>query len=433
MLIWLLIAILVVPQGLDFQGINGIPTSSDMLSRVTWLVLLGSGLYLVGRNLGRARTFARNMNPFLWMFLGLAAASWLWSIEPSITLRRVLRVVTIFLVCMSFATLGWQPKRYQELMRSVLTWLCGISIVFVILVPDQAIHFQKNAELNGAWHGITIGKNVLGSLASSCAILWLHGWMSKEVRPTKAAAGIAIAVICLAGTRSATSILATVFALGFMLILLRSPGTLRRYMPYLVGIFASIVLLYCVAVLRLVPGLDIILSPITALTGKDLTFTGRTAIWEILNEHIRLNPWFGSGYGAYWKGPDPSSPSFVMLTRLYFYPTEGHNGYLDVINDLGAVGGFVLLGYFITYIRRALTLMKTNRHLGGLFLTLIFRGFIADMSESHWFISLSIDFALMTIATMALDRSLQLSTEQAPAQPARSTTPRPARARSLSG
>jgi O-antigen ligase len=122
-----------------------------------------------------------------------------------------------------------------------------------------------------------------------------------------------------------------------------------------------------------------------------------------------------------------------MLTRLYFYPTEGHNGYLDVINDLGAVGGFVLLGYFITYIRRALTLMKTNRHLGGLFLTLIFRGFIADMSESHWFISLSIDFALMTIATMALDRSLQLSTEQAPAQPARSTTPRPARARSLSG
>jgi len=191
-----------------------------------------------------------------------------------------------------------------------------------------------------------------------------------------------------------------------MLILLRSPGTLRRYMPYLVAVFAAIILIYCLAVLRLVPGMEVLLQPISMVTGKDLTFSNRTAIWDVLNEHIRLSPWFGSGYGAYWVGPVPTSPSYVMMTRLYFYPTEAHNGYLDVINDLGAVGALCLLGYFARYVRQALLMMRFDRHQGGLYLTLLFRGFIADMSESHWFLCLSADFVIMSLATAALARGL---------------------------
>jgi O-antigen ligase len=95
-----------------------------------------------------------------------------------------------------------------------------------------------------------------------------------------------------------------------------------------------------------------------------------------------------------------------MITRLYFYPTEGHNGYLDVINDLGWIGGLCLLGYFINYMRQALMMMRFDRYQGGLYLTLLFRGFMADMSESHWFLSLSVDFIIMTLATTALARGL---------------------------
>jgi len=97
------------------------------------------------------------------------------------------------------------------------------------------------------------------------------------------------------------------FAVMFMLILLRSPGSLRRYMPYLVGLFATLTLIYalrCCGWFRH----GNFLKPIVTLTGKDLTFTGRTAIWDILNEHIRLRPFLGSGYGAYWAGATPTSP-----------------------------------------------------------------------------------------------------------------------------
>jgi exopolysaccharide production protein ExoQ len=405
-LVWLLIAILVVPQGLDFQGINGMPTSSDLLSRVVWLVLLGGGALTVFSRFARAREFVRTVNPFIWVFFALATASIVWSIEPAITGRRILRLVTILLVCTGFAITAWNPRRLQELLRSIMTWLLIASVIFVITNPELALHLSNQAELKDAWHGITIGKNVLGSVASTTIVLWLHGWLSKQVAAFKAACGIGVAALCLIMSRSATSLMATAFAVGFMLILLRSPGSLRRYLPYLVAGFAALILIYCLAILRLVPGLDIILTPIVALTGKDLTFTGRSAIWEILNEHIRLRPWLGTGYGAYWIGRLPSSPSYEMFTRLYFYPTEGHNGYLDVINDLGIAGGVCLLGYFAAYVRQALQLMRLDRYQGGLYLTMLFRGFIADMSESHWFLVLSLDFAVMTLATMALARSL---------------------------
>jgi len=405
-LLSILVTIMIVPQGFDYEGINGFPTSSDTMTRVTWLALLFGSAFVLAQRFARVKVMVRWLNPFFVAFLLLAAASILWSIEPSISIRRVMRALTIVMVCVAFTLVGWHAKRFQNAVRPIMTVVLVASLIFVMVDPDLAVHHSNQVELIDTWHGITMGKNVLGSFASVSIVLWLHGWLAKEVKPMIAVCGLALGSGMLIMTRSATSLMATVFAAGFMLILLRAPGSMRRYMPYLVGMFAILILIYALAVLRLVPGMDIFLKPITMFTGKDLTFSGRTAIWDVLNEHIRLRPWLGTGYGAYWIGSLPSSPSFEMLTRLYFYPSEGHNGYLDVINDLGYVGCFVLLGYFASFLRQALRMMRFDRYQGGLYLTLLFRGFIADMSESHWFLCLSADFVFMTLATAALARGL---------------------------
>jgi len=405
-LLWICIIVMIVPQGFDYQGVNGMPTSSDVVNRFTWLFLLGASIVCLGVHLKRTLILARWLNRFFLAFLVLGVLSIAWSIDPGLTARRALRAGTIAMICMGFTLVGWHAKRFQNVVRPILTTVLLSSVVFVLLDPEDAIHHTAQAELLDAWRGITMGKNVLGSFASVNVVLWLHAWLSKDTKTAPAVAGMALGVFTLVMTRSATSVMSTAFAVIFMLILLRSPGSLRRYMPYLVGFFATVTLIYALAVLRLVPGMEIFLQPIVTLTGKDLTFTGRTAIWEILNEHIRLRPLLGSGYGAYWAGATPTSPSYEMLTRLYFYPTEGHNGYLDVINDLGLVGGLCLLGYFANYVRQALTMMRFDRYQGGLYLTLLFRGFMADMSESHWFLSLSVDFIIMTLATTALARGL---------------------------
>jgi O-antigen ligase len=159
-------------------------------------------------------------------------------------------------------------------------------------------------------------------------------------------------------------------------------------------------------VLNLVPGLSFVLKPITMLTGKDLTFSNRTAIWDIIKEHIGSSPLLGTGYGAYWIGSLFRSPSFEMTRRLYFYPTEGHNGYLDVINDLGFVGFLVLLAYLTTYLRQGLRLYATVRSQGALYLALFFQQLIANLSESRWFNVLSLEFVIMTLATLCMGRIL---------------------------
>ena len=402
---------MVVPQGLEYTSSDSpMPLSSDLWSRSIWLVLLFGGFFLVARHGTRSLLLFRTLNPFLLVFLALATVSVIWSIEPSVTLRRVSRIVTILLVCMGFTVVGWHAKRFQNVTRTLLTGLLIGSVIFIYAYPEIAIHHNVgHPELMDAWHGLTTGKNIFGSLAGTTVLLWFHAWLSKNAKFFPALFGSALAITCLVMSNSSTSLMSTIFAVVFMLILLRSPGSMRKVMPYLVALFAALILIYALAILHLVPGLDVILEPIVMFTGKDLTFTGRTDIWFVLNQHIHLRPWLGTGYGAYWVGPLPTSPSYEMLTRLFFYPTEGHNGYLDVVNDLGLVGGLCLLGYFASYVRSALRLMNSDRYQGGLYLTLLFRGFIADMSESHWFSVLSVDFVVMTLATTALCRSLYQS------------------------
>ncbi len=257
-----------------------------------------------------------------------------------------------------------------------------------------------------AWHGITTGKNLLGSLAGCAFILWLHGLLTGETGRLASLANMGLAGLCLVMCRSSTSLMSTAFAALFVILLLRPPGVMRKQMPYFVGLFATAVLVYALAVLNILPGLSGILTPIASITGKDLTFSGRTNIWYVLKLHISQHPLLGTGYEAYWIGPVPTSPSFEMIKMLWFYPTEGHNGYLDVINDLGYVGLICLLAYFVVYLRQGLELMHMEKARGALYLALIFRAFLADMSESHWFSVTSIDFVIFTLATFSLAREL---------------------------
>jgi exopolysaccharide production protein ExoQ len=411
----LLFTIMTVPLGFDYRGGGSTnPSEGDTFSLTSWLVLLFGSGYLVIRNRRQVRELLTKVNrPFLY-FIVLATLSVLWSIEPAITLKRIVRLYIIVLVSIAFASVGWRPRRFEKSLRILLFLLLAASVVFCYEAPELAIHHEQL--LINSWHGITTGKNVLGSLASCAFILWLHGLLTGETGRITAIANMALAGVCLVMCRSSTSLMATVFASFFVLLLLRPPGLMRRQMPYFVGFFATAVLIYALAVLNIVPGMSMILTPISMITGKDLTFSGRTNIWYVLKLHMREHPLLGTGYEAYWIGPVPSSPSYEMVRWLWFYPTEGHNGYLDVMNDLGYIGGICLFAYFLRYLRQGLDLMRLEKARGALYLALIFRAFLADMSESHWFSVTSIDFVIFTLATFSLARELLWQSEGSPGQ-----------------
>jgi exopolysaccharide production protein ExoQ len=403
-----LIVFMIVPEGFNYDRDvgTGMPTEGSPVSRIVWLTLLAFGFITVMRKPGQTKALLREINPFYLAFIALAALSVLWSFDPGVSLRRFIRALTFFLDSMALALLAWRTTRFQSVVRPVLTIMLVGSIVFGIVSPKLAIEQRAQAELVGAWHGLAMQKNGLGSIGGLGLLFWVHAFLARESKLWAVLMGGGASLACLLLSRSSTSLMAALFACVLLLMLLRSPPALRRYMPYLIGLFVVTLLLYSLAVLNLVPGLGFVLKPIVMITGKDQTFSGRTAIWAIINEHIAYSPILGSGYGAYWTGAIPTSPSYVMLQRLYFYPTEGHNGYLDVINDLGAVGAFCLLAYLLTYLRQGLRLFATVRTQGALYLALLFLQLIANLSESRWFNVLSVEFVIMSLATVSMGRLL---------------------------
>jgi len=403
----LLIARVIIPGSFDYDpntDILAVAARDAVFNQVTWLSFLFIPIVLLASRSALAVRLA-GANRFFLLLLVFATLSFLWSVDPGSSTSRVAHALTVVLDCLAVAIVGWSATRVQDVTRPIVTILLLASLVFGLYAPELAVTPATAPDTTGYWHGLTSQKNQLGSLASIGVILWLHGWAAREIRWLPALIGGALAVTLLVLSRSSTALMATTLVVLFMLMMLRSvPPRMRRYMPYMVGLFVAVTLTYSLAVLKVVPGSDILLKPITLLTGKDSTFTARTQIWDIIRAHIDLSPVVGSGYGGYWGGPVPASPSYAFLRAMNFYPNEAHNGYLDIINDLGYIGLALLLGYLVTYIRQALRLLRSNYAQGALYLALIFQQLLTNLSESHW-LFIGHDFIILTVATFGLARS----------------------------
>lgn len=374
------------------------------LTRAMKISSIVIGILVILTHVREARALLRQVNRFLLGFLLLAPASVIWSADQSATLARFVSYAAVVLISFAFCLVGWRRSRLQDVARPLFTLLLLASLVYIIMMPEEAIDFDK-----AGFHGLSGQKNPFGELAAFGTVLWMHGWIARENKLWKAIVGAALGWTCLWLSRSATSILATVFASWLMLMLLRTSPSMRRYIPYVVALFAFLVIAYALAVLQIVPGLaTVLLGPIIAITGKDMTFSNRSVIWDIIKEHAQLHPILGTGYGAYWTGPVPTSPSYVFISRMYFWPSEGHNGYIDVVNDLGFVGLICLLGYLVVYLRQSLQLFKRDRPEGALYLALFFEQALNNLSESCWFSPMgTLPIVFMTLSTFALARGLQ--------------------------
>lgn len=408
-LVWVMILYLVIPlqyfTGQMDVAAELLMAGPNLLARTIKLGLLTVSAAIL---VWRARLTwleVRALNPFLLGFLVLVLLSVAWSIDSSATLNRFVSLLSIASVCCAFTVWGWRRTRFQDVVRPVITLVLVGSIIWGLAYPQYAIEVGEGT-LKNSWRGLAAQKNQFGMLASFGAVFWMHAWLAREKRWWLAVPLIGLSVYCVLLSRSSTALLSTTLSLLFMLMVLAAPANLRRYMPYVVTAFALLVVVYALAVLNLIPGIGVLLDPIAELSGKDMTFSNRAVIWSILKDHIALAPILGSGYGAYWTGPLPTSPSYVFLAKMYFYPSEAHNGYIEIVNDLGAVGLVCLLGYLAMWVRQSLELMKFDRSQGVLFLALFFQQAITNLSESTWLaINSAFAIGIMTLATFALARS----------------------------
>jgi O-antigen ligase len=384
-------------------------STGNTLDRIIKVCMIVMSVYVIATRWSLTRAVSKSSNVGFAAFMALVPLSALWSIDSPATILRFISLASIVLVCFAISLAGWHRLRFQQLAIPPVMFILVVSLLLGIIFPDRITEMGDDLSLRGAWHGIALTKNQFGMTASLGAIICINRWLAGEGRTRWSIAGTAVAVACLILSKSNTSQFATMVAVLFMVLVMRVPVIRQRYSIHVVVAIAATLTLYELVIQDFLPGAYTLLAPIRALTGKDATFSARTMIWDVVKQHIQAAPYLGTGYGAYWPtDPTPSSPAFIFIWTMSFYPSEAHNGYLDIVNDLGYLGLICLFVFLISYVRQGLQLMRVDRGQAALYLALLFQQLVMNMSESEWF-ARDIVFSVVILGITCMTRALHES------------------------
>lgn len=286
-------------------------------------------LIALGLLIPRANDVLAVLKRNLWIVgvIVLALTSCLWSLEPEISLRRSFALVGSFALVLALA-FGTSPRDYLKAL------LC-VALVFIISTPTIVVLLPTYGKGTGvyaeAWRGITPHKNNLGWVLAISVIVLIYAARLRLTSGRVLLLALPLALICLWMTRSATSYLALLAALCVMGAL----GVMKRLPEHRAGLSMVLICVLIAAALLA----DQLTHHLLLALDKNPTLTGRTVIWDRLFQAISERPLIGHGYRAFWE----SDYAVDLMTISGFFASHSHNGYLDMLLDLGAVGLAVFL------------------------------------------------------------------------------------------
>jgi len=348
------------------------PVQGDMVIQGLWF-----GIYIITFFLllvrWRQAAYMAYQDKLIWLLVGLALVSVLWSGAPALTLRRSIAL----LGSSAFGIYLVIRFTWQELLM-LAAWALGLcavlSFVFIVLLPSYGIH--HDIQHNGAWRGIYVHKNALGRYMSLAAITWLLYTFNNISGRIVGLVFYSMSIVLLFLSISKTSIILFVLLLFPLLIYLYRLGR-RRYVLSVIIITLGIT---CSAIFLTSPGQQETSVP-AQLPEVDLTLTGRTALWHASWDMVQRRPWLGYGYSAFWLGYE--EPSGHIWRDLHWEAPNAHNGYLDLWLQLGLVGLIFFIASIIVGMFKILVLIcKRKGHFEVFSIFFILSLFINNISES---------------------------------------------------
>jgi O-antigen ligase len=271
----------------------------------------------------------------LWMVLSVA-----WSAYPLLTVRRASRE----LIEMTTAILlGLSMTRRDEILRLLFRTFFIINLLDLVSIAVPSISFTTIG-----FAGIHVHKSTAGLFFFLAIPIFMIGVFDRAVSLSRVGAAFALftaAGMCiLSQSKSAVGVM----LISIMLVTLSRIFAARNVFSRIVIPLMSILFVASLATLIAAYGVPESLN----LVFGDATLTGRDQIWRYTWNVIDRHPMNGVGYGALWQiGPDEGT--LLTTSGATWIPNQAHNGYLDVLAQLGTVGLILLALFMIGSLYRA--------------------------------------------------------------------------------
>ena len=275
------------------------------------------------------------------LFLAWCAATIFWSGFWVVSFKRFFLVLTGVTAAIGFFTYSKSAEEYLKYCAYVVYAYVVLTLLSVFLIP-AAIDPMADG-----WRGLETSKNYLGQTSAMCVLICFYGARRYEGKARLLAfAMLLLSIITLVGSKSTTSLVtcALVAATGAVVHAdhrFRSLGIGHSF----VALATAGIALFLLMAFSLVPDF---MGVVTEVLGKDPTFTGRTDLWAAVMEHVKTHPLAGCGIHGFWV---LDNPDLLMLYEDFVWlPNQAHMGYLDLLNETGAIGLalfiFLLIRYF---------------------------------------------------------------------------------------
>lgn len=296
----------------------------------------------------------------LLLLLVITVASISWSASPAVSLNEIKPFLRANLLGMYLA------KYYsiKEQMR-LFTWLFSIAAILslVLVLAFPAVGTGGGGMAGGGilspWRGIFNYKNTLARIMLLAAMLYLLTAIDNRRKRRLALTGFCLAVAMMLGTQGKTSLA----AFFILLCLLPIYITVKQNYKLQIFLYTILVLLGGAAVIWCAVNLETI---VVQGLGKDMTFNGRTEVWNLAIERGLERPWLGYGYVGFWT----SDYSLIVIDNTWGSVAKeagvrfnAHSHFIDMFLQVGGLGFSLYIINYLTVFLRVVALLSLTRNI----------------------------------------------------------------------
>lgn len=345
-------------------GDAGMNSEGNPINRAFYSALLIPGIIILVKRKFKWCLWLEK-NPCVWLFFIYALVSCLWSDEPFVSFKRLIKATSTLVMALCIITEVHPYIAIGVILKRLTFILLPLSVLFIKYYPVWGRGYHMG---NPVYTGACSSKNLLGALCLLSGIFFLGDLLyGSRIGPNgnqrlhKSIHLIILPMIIWLTymANSATSLGGLVLA---SLLFLMAKHTYFTQMPDKIISFSLVSGL----IFGVIQYFFDIKTTIIQMLGRRPDLTTRIPMWQELISMVK-NPIIGFGYQGFWMGE-----RIVTIQAEYGSEVmQAHNGYIEMYINLGFIGVFFILCWFVFGLKHIKSYL-TNDFSGGILRLVIF-------------------------------------------------------------